>query len=85
MSQKSWCLHVCILSVYLYIQYMKSNTGPTSPQPLPVYDTASLRKSLNREKEALVSMFLANAPLTQLNAQYQLIDELNEKILHSIQ
>jgi hypothetical protein len=25
-------------------------------------------------------MFLANAPLTQLKAQYQLIDDLNEKI-----
>lgn len=48
--------------------------------PIPSQDLESLRTSLNREKEALVSMFLANAPLTQLNAQYQLIDELNEKI-----
>jgi hypothetical protein len=46
-------------------------------------DIDALRDSLNREKEALVSMFLANAPLTQLNAQYQLIDELNEKLRNS--
>ena len=64
---------------------MKSNTRHTSSRPNPAQDVNTLRMSLNREKEALVSMFLANAPLTQLNAQYQLIDELNEKILHSIQ
>lgn len=46
----------------------------------PSQDLELLRSSLNREKEALVSMFLANAPLTKLNEQYQLIDELNEKI-----
>jgi hypothetical protein len=63
---------------------MKSNSRhiPT-PQPRPVQDIDALRDSLNREKEALVSMFLANAPLTQLNAQYQLIDELNEKVRNS--
>ena len=59
---------------------MKSNTLHTGTNVLPALDTESLRLSLNREKEALVSMFLANAPLTQLNAQYQLIDELNEKL-----
>ncbi len=59
---------------------MKSNSQHTTNTPLPVQDIDILRSSLNREKEALVSMFLANAPLTQLNAQYQLIDELNEKI-----
>jgi hypothetical protein len=59
---------------------MKSNTNHTTTKPTPVQDIEALRTSLNREKEALVSMFLANAPLTQLNAQYQLIDELNEKI-----
>ena len=58
---------------------MKSNRhNQTTPDP--AQDIEILRSSLNREKEALVSMFLANAPLTQLNAQYQLIDELNEKI-----
>lgn len=59
---------------------MKSNTRSASAKVVPVHDLDSLRRSLNREKEALVSMFLANAPLTQLNAQYQLIDELNEKL-----
>ena len=59
---------------------MKSNTIHTATKVLPSPDAESLRMSLNREKEALVSMFLANAPLTQLNAQYQLIDELNEKL-----
>lgn len=59
---------------------MKSNTPYMIINPHPSPDLELLRSSLNREKEALVSMFLANAPLTKLNAQYQLIDELNEKI-----
>ena len=59
---------------------MKSNTRHTAAKPDHAQDLEQLRSTLNREKEALVSMFLANAPLTQLNAQYQLIDELNEKI-----
>jgi hypothetical protein len=59
---------------------MKSNRNSTTTEPTPAQDIELLRTSLHREKEALVSMFLANAPLTQLNAQYQLIDELNEQI-----
>ena len=59
---------------------MKSNTRHTAAKTDHAQDLELLRSTLNREKEALVSMFLANAPLTQLNAQYQLIDELNEKI-----
>jgi len=59
---------------------MKSNIQHIPATPPPIQDIDILRSSLNKEKEALVSMFLANAPLTQLNAQYQLIDELNEKI-----
>lgn len=35
---------------------------------------------LKHEKEALVTMFLANASITELAAQYKLIDELNSKV-----
>jgi len=62
---------------------MKSNIQHIPAMPSPIQDIDILRSSLNKEKEALVSMFLSNAPLTQLNAQYQLIDDLNEKIRKS--
>jgi len=62
---------------------MKSNIQHIPATPSPIQDIDILRSSLNKEKEALVSMFLSNAPLTQLNAQYQLIDDLNEKIRKS--
>jgi hypothetical protein len=68
----------------MYIQYMKSNSGIPKSDSHPLsQDMEFLRQTMNREKEALVSMFLANAPLTQLNQQYQLIDDLNTKIIRS--
>ena len=39
-----------------------------------------LTSQIKKEKEALVSMFLANATITELAAQYKLIDELNARI-----
>ncbi len=39
-----------------------------------------LTSLIKKEKEALVSMFLANASITELAAQYRLIDELNARI-----
>ncbi len=39
-----------------------------------------LTSQIKKEKEALVSMFLANATITELAAQYKLIDELIAKI-----
>lgn len=39
-----------------------------------------LRLSVIQEKETLVSMFLANASITQLAGQYNVISELSSKI-----
>ena len=39
-----------------------------------------LLTQIKKEKEALVSMFLANASITELAAQYKLIDELNARM-----
>lgn len=43
-------------------------------------DDDPLMSQIKQEKEALVTMFLANASITELAAQYKLIDELNAKI-----
>jgi hypothetical protein len=45
-----------------------------------VKDADNLTSQIKKEKEALVSMFLANASITELAAQYKLIDELNSRI-----
>lgn len=62
----------------MYFKYMES----TNEQPdTNIFEVnADLRNILTREKEALVSMFLASASLAQLNSQYKLIHDLNEKI-----
>ena len=39
-----------------------------------------LNDLIKKEKEALLSMFLANATIEELSAQYRLIDELNKII-----
>jgi hypothetical protein len=57
---------------------MKSNTGDivaTRSQNME-----DLRRTLKKEKEALVSMFLANAPLVELSNQFKLIDELHGQL-----
>jgi|GEM_PF-5959646 len=45
-----------------------------------VVNIDQLLSQIEGEKEALVSMFLANASITELAAQYKLIDDLNFKI-----
>jgi hypothetical protein len=46
----------------------------------PASNATVLVAQIKQEKEALVSMFLANASITELAAQYKLIDDLNSKI-----
>lgn len=48
--------------------------------PAPIQDLDGLRSAMKKEKEALVSMFLANASLLQLSDQYKKIDELQARI-----
>ncbi|MBA2250691.1 MAG: hypothetical protein H0W12_10940 [Chitinophagaceae bacterium] len=57
---------------------MKSNRQNINASDIT--DIDPLISQIKKEKEALVSMFLANATITELAAQYKLIDELNEKI-----
>ncbi len=62
----------------MYIQRVKSNRQNINASDIT--DIDPLISQIKKEKEALVSMFLANATITELAAQYKLIDELNEKI-----
>jgi hypothetical protein len=57
---------------------MKSNTDDTVASR--GHSTEDIRRTLKREKETLVSMFLANATLVELSAQFKLIDELHNSI-----
>jgi hypothetical protein len=57
---------------------VKSNGQNTTVNDVVNIDP--LLSQVKREKEALVSMFLANASITELAAQYKLIDDLNLRI-----
>lgn len=54
---------------------MKSNT--TDIAATRVRNIDDLRRNLKKEKEKLVSIFLANATLAELSAQFKRIDELH--------
>lgn len=43
-------------------------------------DVPELKTTMHREKEALVTMFLANASHIELALQYSIINELHSKI-----
>lgn len=58
---------------------MKSNSMPLDTNSGS--NTPDLRTSLNREKEALLAMFLANATHSELTAQYSRIDELYQQLM----
>lgn len=62
----------------MYIQNVKSNGRHTNESERNIADPLSAR--LRQEKEALVSMFLANATISQLAAQYKVIDELTGRM-----
>lgn len=46
-------------------------------------DAEQLRAQIKYEKEALVSMFLANAPSDEMTEQFERIDQLNRQITGS--
>jgi hypothetical protein len=56
---------------------MKSNTDDIVTTR--VQSTEDLRRTLKKEKETLVSMFLANATLAELSNQFKRIDEIYAK------
>jgi hypothetical protein len=57
---------------------MKSNTNHIVTTR--VQNMEDVRSILKKEKETLVSMFLANATLVELSAQFKLIDELHGQL-----
>ncbi len=46
----------------------------------PGQDLDGLRTAMKKEKEALVSMFLANASLTELSSKYKVINDVSLNI-----
>lgn len=64
---------------------MKSNAQHKETLRNEVDNANALTDQLKTEKDALVSMFLANATISELAAQYKLIDELNAQINKSKQ
>jgi hypothetical protein len=54
---------------------MKSNTNDIATAPVQNID--DLRRNLKKEKETLVSMFLANTSLSELSEQFKIIDRLH--------
>jgi hypothetical protein len=59
---------------------MKSNRDQQI-SPRDTQDIDALRTTIKKEKEALLSMFLANASISELSHQYKVIDELNERVV----
>jgi hypothetical protein len=57
---------------------MKSNRLHTDPER--VKDPDVLLNQIKKEKEALVTMFLLNASISELADQYKRIDELHARI-----
>lgn len=64
---------------------VKSNAQHKETLRNEVDNANALTDQLKTEKDALVSMFLANATISELAAQYKLIDELNAQINKSKQ
>lgn len=56
---------------------VKSNHRHIPQEPRSV---TLLRQRMQEEKEAMVSMFLANAPQEELSEKFQLIHELNRRV-----
>lgn len=57
---------------------MKSNKGRTTPRV--AHKQPNLHRTLSKEKEALVTMFLASATHNELTEQIKKIDDLCSKI-----
>ncbi|MEO8582503.1 MAG: hypothetical protein ABI415_01835 [Flavitalea sp.] len=57
---------------------MKSNRQHTPERQVPLSEP--LLTQIKKEKEALVSMLLANASISELAEQYKRIDELHARI-----